>query len=177
MPNFQKMRYHWISWIELAPIDVNFLHIGFSAILDFLKQCYKYSQATHFVQSSSNLAQMIFGPSHRKIIRWIFDFRNCSVQPIEIGGGEATKQDVRAYLSNALMCWYQSWYMDSGLLPEDVEKRCGVIWPRGGAAISKNNFLPGKCWCVSLNKSDSCVRWHFRKSQRFGIDDLQTKLH
>ena len=39
--------------------------------------------------------------------KWIFS----SVQPIKMEG-EAAKQKVRAYLSNALMCWYETWGPD-----------------------------------------------------------------
>ena len=51
--------------------------IDVAAILDFMRNIKKFSQATHFLQSSKKLAQMIFRPSLMKVIPWRFDFRKC----------------------------------------------------------------------------------------------------
>ena len=87
--------------------------------MDFLEKCKNLLLSPIPVQCLPNLAQMIFGPSFTKVIRWIFTFQNrffgradqkrrrsrpkrrkgISQQP---SGGEAAQSDARAYLSNRL---------------------------------------------------------------------------
>ena len=72
----------------------------------------------------------------------ILIFENiCPSQPIEIRS-EVAKQEVSSYFSNALMYQYHRHLLltvDSVRLPGDVEK-FGVIWPLGGAAISRTTL-------------------------------------
>ena len=50
--------------------------IDAAAILDFLEKCKNLLLSPIPVQCLPNLAQMIFGPSFTKGIRWIFTFQN-----------------------------------------------------------------------------------------------------
>lgn len=91
--------------------------------------------ATNFVQSSSNLAEVIFRPSLTNVIRWNFDFWNClsntpnrNWQQSHQTGGE----DIWIYTKLG------------GLIHDPVQRESRIfclILPCRGAIIKKTNFF------------------------------------
>ena len=113
--------------------------MSISSILDFLKKANKFSQVTHFVQFSPNLAQMMVRLSLTKVIRWIFDFRKCSPsQPIKIDEVIA-KQEVSSYL-NASMYRNQTWYISVHPLQS--------IKNDAKSSDKKQGHISATLWCI-----------------------------
>ena len=75
------------------------------------------------LQSSPNLAQIIFRPSLTKVITWIFDFQNQYSQMTSLV--KPPNRKLRAYIGNAYMCWYQIWYV---FRLRTLSCGCGKIW-------------------------------------------------
>lgn len=93
------LNFHKWGFLGTGPVhDVKFRHIWLSTIWDFRKNL------THFSQAA-NLAG--FSPHFQ-------------ISPIEFRG-KSTKPGVKAYLRNTLICWDQTWDVDSGSVPEDVQ--------------------------------------------------------
>ena len=97
-----------------APYDVIFRLIRFSAILDFVKNTSNVSPPRNFHQSAQNSVGSISIPLSTRSPRGLLIFASVrSLHPIE-NGGEAAKQEVWPYLSNALMYQKHNRYTHQG---------------------------------------------------------------
>ena len=117
---------HWCSFL----LYYIFCHIVFSEKVFFFN-----SQATHFVSSLPNLAQMMD-----------FCFLKAFVRHSQSKtAAKLAKQEVSSYFSNASMYGHQNVYMDSGPHFEEAP----TIWSLGGAAIRKKVFreITGNVLC------------------------------
>ena len=92
-----------------TPYDVNFRLYRFSAISGFIKNLWKPTPPTIFVQSSLDSAHIIVRATLTVFIKRFLIFKTvCPVRPIKIGN-KATKQEVWSYLSKSLRNQHQTW--------------------------------------------------------------------
>ena len=85
-----------------AAYDVILHHDRFSAIVVYVKNIQNTSSSTDFVQSSRNLAQLMFRPSPTKVIEQIFHIQNRFAATAIKFDHEAAKQEISQFLSSPL---------------------------------------------------------------------------